>query len=558
MTLESDAIPRTDKSRTELNREDWTKIYADLQALEGFATAVRENIYAIHDSTQSTSYTGLGGSFIYEGSDTVQIPTSIELVAFRDASANAMDARIFDLTNNQVIAEVTGMSATVQTIHDFGTISNVPTEKAIWEVQAKRVGGSASDCSIDSISFLVSPVAEMAQYRSVHKMLQSSLLSTGTSDDERLETITMVDNDWVDGTTTCTFEVDLHTDNGAREAFAILREEGEATDLATLSTFSTTPERLSVTFNYPSSPQAAKTFTVTLKNGHNAGNTIITEADIIADQAGRITKRATTIPLGSHFVEAGATPASYPTNQQKHWLWDASKWDGTVEIYLVTVFRAQTGGDVATAYLTNRTTGLPIASMATTSATIGRMQSVDLSGFIADLTEYEVELSLVSGGSAAEAYSSHILIIQTDTPKKSQPVHVIGWDNDNDVTDLGSGAWNSTNGVDGNATGQRALIDLSKYSAATSITAYLEATGFYTTSLTGAQVDAINDGANESGTAGSSDQTLAITNTVPTRERSAAFVPVDGNRYYGRVDSDNPGITDIGNAWILIEVDDTV
>jgi len=33
MALNSDVIPRTDKRRTELNHEDWTKIYADLQAL---------------------------------------------------------------------------------------------------------------------------------------------------------------------------------------------------------------------------------------------------------------------------------------------------------------------------------------------------------------------------------------------------------------------------------------------------------------------------------------------------------------------------------------------
>jgi len=398
----------------------------------------------------------------------------------------------------------------------------------------------------------------MADYRSVHDMVQTSLETGGSSLKERLETIMKIDNTWFDGTVTYTFEVVLQTPNASRTATAILREEGESTDLVTLSTNATTPTRLSGSFTYPASPQAAKTFTIWLKSSTGPGDAQLTAGRIIVDQTGTITKRATRIPLGSHFVRGSGPSVVYPTDQQKHWLWESDKWDGTLEIRFETVFRGQDSnpGDVATTFFKNRSSQVPLVSMTNSTTDILRKQSTDISGTIAEV-EYEAALALSSGDGAAEAYSASVLIIQTGTPKKSQPVFVIGWDNHDITTDLSSGNWESINATTARAIGQRtAMIDLSKYSAATGITAFSEITAFYTVDSATARVDAINDGTNESGTGGSNDVSRTITNLTPTRQRSSSFVPTNGNRYYGRLFSNVSGTTDAGNCWIVLDIND--
>lgn len=117
---------------------------------DAFAT-----LYAIGASTRNTSYTVLGGGFIFRGSSVVPAPTSIKAVAFKDTGANTMDVRIFDVTNALVIAELTGISDDMPAIQALGALANIPTGEAIWEVQARRVGNPGStDCFVDSISIL--------------------------------------------------------------------------------------------------------------------------------------------------------------------------------------------------------------------------------------------------------------------------------------------------------------------------------------------------------------------------------------------------------------------
>lgn len=157
MTLQSNVIPRTGRFRTPLNREDWALIFADLQSLDTLSSqqAILSNIFSVAGSTRNSSYTVLGGGFIYRGSDTVAIPGSIEAVVFKDIGAATMDIRIFDFTNAIVIAEMTGITDTIPTIQDLGTLSNIPAAQAIWEVQARRVGNpSNTDCFVNSISIL--------------------------------------------------------------------------------------------------------------------------------------------------------------------------------------------------------------------------------------------------------------------------------------------------------------------------------------------------------------------------------------------------------------------
>lgn len=80
--------------------------------------------------------------FIYAGSDAIGTINSI-LANIWVTSGNA-DVRIFDATNSLQIAEVTAISATIDSnIVDFGTLSNIPIGSSVIEIQAKKNGGGA-------------------------------------------------------------------------------------------------------------------------------------------------------------------------------------------------------------------------------------------------------------------------------------------------------------------------------------------------------------------------------------------------------------------------------
>jgi len=104
------------------------------------------------DSIKTSSYTNTV-LFKYDGSNNVGTINYIEIIAYMDSGITSYSARVYDKTNNQVIAEATGLTNTVEAINDLGTISNVPTDQAIFELQMKRVGGSGNkNVYIESIS----------------------------------------------------------------------------------------------------------------------------------------------------------------------------------------------------------------------------------------------------------------------------------------------------------------------------------------------------------------------------------------------------------------------
>jgi hypothetical protein len=96
-----------------------------------------------HDNSQpdvsisSSSYSVLA-SFIYGGSTAVGAPTYMK--AILHTSATSGDIKIFDSTNAQTIATKNFTNST-KLIIDLGTLSNIPTGEAIFEVQMKRTGG---------------------------------------------------------------------------------------------------------------------------------------------------------------------------------------------------------------------------------------------------------------------------------------------------------------------------------------------------------------------------------------------------------------------------------
>jgi hypothetical protein len=79
--------------------------------------------------------------FVFRGTTVLGSPTAIKAIAWRLSGSGTFSMRVYDLTNALEICEVTGLSSAVATIQDFGSLSNLPTGEAMWEVQAKVSSG---------------------------------------------------------------------------------------------------------------------------------------------------------------------------------------------------------------------------------------------------------------------------------------------------------------------------------------------------------------------------------------------------------------------------------
>jgi len=74
-------------------------------------------------------------SFIYDGSDLAGLPEKLKVLG-HSKNGSTSYVRIYDYTNNKVIAQVTVDDSTRQIWID-NTIENLPTDRAIFEVQGK-------------------------------------------------------------------------------------------------------------------------------------------------------------------------------------------------------------------------------------------------------------------------------------------------------------------------------------------------------------------------------------------------------------------------------------
>jgi len=85
-------------------------------------------------------------AILFPGSTHMQASVaSAKLLAWSSGGAGKpVDFRIYDVTNDLVIATLTGDGDDVATVQDFGTISNVPTGLAHWELQGMYSGGRAA------------------------------------------------------------------------------------------------------------------------------------------------------------------------------------------------------------------------------------------------------------------------------------------------------------------------------------------------------------------------------------------------------------------------------
>jgi hypothetical protein len=89
--------------------------------------------------------------FEFQGTDLVGSPYQAVIVG-GIVDSTTQDIRIYDFTNAKVICEVTGISTSFPSMVDLGTLSNLSTGPAIWEIQMKRPsGGPAREVAVASL-----------------------------------------------------------------------------------------------------------------------------------------------------------------------------------------------------------------------------------------------------------------------------------------------------------------------------------------------------------------------------------------------------------------------
>ena len=73
--------------------------------------------------------------FFFGGTTRFGTPTNIKVHGAVDDAAKPGNVRIYDITNSQQIAEKTGIANEIPDVHDLGTLANLPTDEAVFEVQ---------------------------------------------------------------------------------------------------------------------------------------------------------------------------------------------------------------------------------------------------------------------------------------------------------------------------------------------------------------------------------------------------------------------------------------
>lgn len=94
-------------------------------------------------------------TFVYDGTNNIEEIKKITLVSNMDVGVSNYSVKIFDTTNVLPIIEET-FTNTVESIIDITNITNLPTEKAIFELLVKKEGGNVTKYAhIDSITIYI-------------------------------------------------------------------------------------------------------------------------------------------------------------------------------------------------------------------------------------------------------------------------------------------------------------------------------------------------------------------------------------------------------------------
>ena len=95
-------------------------------------------------------------NYLFRGTDVIGSPDAIKMIATTTGSIGGLDVRIYDVTNSLVICEKLGFLAAVDQVFeivDLGTLSNLPTSSAIFELQVKlQIDGAGKRGWISALS----------------------------------------------------------------------------------------------------------------------------------------------------------------------------------------------------------------------------------------------------------------------------------------------------------------------------------------------------------------------------------------------------------------------
>jgi hypothetical protein len=110
--------------------------------------------YAKKDFYKDTSYKDIS-TYMYDGSDKLGPIKEIVCVAYKDSSVTDFSIRIYDDTNNNIIAENT-FSNSSRVFLTLTPLTNIPMKKAIITVQIKKTGGNNKQyVHIENIQFRI-------------------------------------------------------------------------------------------------------------------------------------------------------------------------------------------------------------------------------------------------------------------------------------------------------------------------------------------------------------------------------------------------------------------
>lgn len=82
-------------------------------------------------------------SFKYEGSYEIGIINYIDVVSKMQVNTTDYDIRVVDTSNANVLCMQTGLTNTLPTTVDMGTISNIPENATVLDVQVRRNGNGS-------------------------------------------------------------------------------------------------------------------------------------------------------------------------------------------------------------------------------------------------------------------------------------------------------------------------------------------------------------------------------------------------------------------------------
>jgi hypothetical protein len=104
-----------------------------------------------HVETTSSTYASLA-HFIYGGSSVIGPMVNINVNAWVTGNTTC-DVRLYDLTNNLVVAELTGITSQLEpNLQSMGTLINIPAGPSVIEIQGRKLtGGGASKLRIGSL-----------------------------------------------------------------------------------------------------------------------------------------------------------------------------------------------------------------------------------------------------------------------------------------------------------------------------------------------------------------------------------------------------------------------